>query len=78
MKREITSIDFGEWLREKRKEANLSQERFGEKVRFHNTSISRWERGDQFPPLDVAEYLVKFFGAELVIREKGNVRESDE
>ena len=73
MKREITSIDFGEWLKEKRKEKHLNQHQLANKVNCHESSIGRWERGDGYPPLDITENIVKTFGAEIVIREMGYV-----
>lgn len=71
MKREISSIEFGQWMKEKRKFKFLSQEQLAKRVKCHETSIGRWERGEQSPPLDITERIVKTFGAELVIREKG-------
>ena len=77
MKCEITSIDFGEWIREKRKAAKLSQSDLADKAHCHMTSIGRWERGEAWPTLDEAETIARIFKAELVIREKGNERERE-
>ena len=71
MKREITSINFGDWVRMKRKEHNMYQTDLGAKIKCHGNSIGRWERGEDYPPLDIVEQIVKLFGAEIVIRESG-------
>ena len=70
MKREIAGIDFGSWIKEKRKLNNLNQEQLADLVKCHTTSVGRWERGEQSPPLDITERIVKAFGAEIVIRER--------
>ena len=70
MREEIDLIDFGKWMQRKRKEMNVTQERFGRMVMSNKNTISRYESGDRFPPLDVAERIVSVLGAELVIREK--------
>lgn len=71
MKHEISRIDFAQWMKEKRKLKHLSQDQLARRVKCHTTSIGRWERGEQSPPLDITERIVKTFDAELVIREKG-------
>lgn len=71
MKREVTSIDFGEWIRKNRKAKKMSQREFGARIKSHETSVGRWERGEASPTLEQAEEIAKIFGAELVIREKG-------
>ena len=71
MKREVTSIDFGEWVAKKRKGKGYLQRDLAKKVNCHETSIGRWERGEASPTLEQAEDIVKVFGAELIIREKG-------
>lgn len=69
MKREITSIDFGEWMRSKRRESGMSKKELGKRIGYHYNSITRFEEGCQFPPLDIAEAIVNALGAELIIRE---------
>ena len=71
MKREITSIDFGQWMQMKRKERKWHQSDLACRVNCHMTSIGRWERGEATPTLEQAETIVKLFGAEIVVREKG-------
>ena len=71
MRREIKSIDFGEWMRDKRKAQKISQRKLSEYCFCHENSIGRWERGDDSPTLEQVEQIVKVLGAELVIREQG-------
>ena len=72
MRREIETVDFGQWQKEQRKKHHVSQEALAEKIASNKNTVSRYETGDRFPPLDVAERIVNYFGAEFVIREKGN------
>jgi len=67
----ITSFDFGLWMKAKRRERGWSQKRLADKTFCHETSIGRWERGEQYPTLDEAEQIARVLGAELVIREYG-------
>ena len=69
MKREITSIDFGDWMKLKRKEKHMTQMGLANVSGVHYNSIGRWERGEDYPTLDMAEQIVKALGAEIVIRE---------
>ena len=71
MRREITSIDFGEWMCMKRKKLKWYQRDLAKRTQCHENSIGRWERGEGTPTLEQAEQIAKVFGAELVIREKG-------
>lgn len=69
MKREIESVDFGEWIKEKRKKLYMNQDTLADIVECHTSSMGRWERGEDYPKLDVVERIVKALGAEIVIRE---------
>lgn len=73
MKLEVKMMDFGLWMKEKRKELKLTQEQLSYVVMSNKNTISRYESGDRFPPLDVAERIVTFFGADLVIKENNDV-----
>lgn len=70
MKQVIENIDFAKWLKAKRKERHLSQTELANKLYVYQNSIGYWERGEKTPRLEDAERIVKFFGCELVIREK--------
>lgn len=66
----MLSNDFSVWIKEKRTEKRWSQQRLGEKVGLHGNSILRYETGTQFPPLDVAEEIIKVLGGELVLKDE--------
>ena len=63
------AVDFGTWMKAKRKEKKWSQERLGMKTGYHANSIRRFEQGCQFPPLDMAEKIINVLGAELIIND---------
>ena len=44
---------FAARLRELREKAKLSQAEFAEATRSKQTTVSRWERGENVPPLDL-------------------------
>lgn len=70
MKREITSVDFGLWMKEKRKDRQLRQVDLAQKTGYHYNTIGRWERGEDYPTIEQAENIVSTLGGELVIRER--------
>lgn len=70
MKNIIETIDFGRWMKSKRKKMKLSQEELARIIISNKNTISRYETGDRFPPLDVAETIVKVLGGEFIILEK--------
>jgi transcriptional regulator with XRE-family HTH domain len=53
---------LGASIREARKEHGMTQAQLGTAIGFHNSVISRWEKGDQIPDLDTLEKLTKIFG----------------
>lgn len=75
---EITSFDFGIWMKSKRKERQLSQADLASMVNVHATSIGRWERGDDYPTLDKVEEIAKILGAKIFIRSKGEDNDRQE
>lgn len=72
MKREVTSIEFGQWIKEKRKAAGLKQYELARMIPINSNTLSRYVTGEKLPSLDIAERICEIFGAELVIREKGD------
>ena len=78
MRREITSIDFGEWIKEKRRAKGLKQYELAKMIPMNPGTLSRYVTGEVAPPLDIAEKICELLGAELVIRETGNDRDFDE
>lgn len=71
MKREITAIDFGQWIKEKRKAKGMLQGELSRMIPLNKNTLSRYETGDRLPPLDIAERICEILGAELVVREYG-------
>lgn len=69
MIREIKSLEFGDWVREKRTGRKWSQRKLSEFCFCHEGSIGRWERGEDSPTLEQAEQIAKVLGAELILRE---------
>ena len=72
MRREVESVDFGQWQKEQRKKHNMRQEDLAKLVNSNASAICQYEKGKMIPSIDVAENIAKVFGAEFVIREKGN------
>lgn len=52
----MDAVKTGDFLRDLRKERNLTQEELGEQLGVTNKTVSRWENGVYFPPV---EYLIK-------------------
>ena len=68
--KDVSILNFSKWLLDKRLEANLSRKAIADQILVHETSIGRWERGEQLPPLDVANDLVNCFGAKLLLEDE--------
>ena len=56
---------IGAFLRELRKERNLSQEQLAEKFNVSSRSISRWENGKTMPDISVIIELADFFDVDI-------------
>ena len=60
MNAKLSSI--GQYLRQKRKDANLSQNEVGRLLGYKNGQfVSNWERGDQEPPAETLPKLVRIY-----------------
>ena len=70
MTREVKNVKFADWLRKKRKEMGISQQKLADMVNCHLTTLGRWEREEAYPSLDYAEDIIHRLGGELVIREQ--------
>lgn len=55
----------GVFLKELRKERNLTQEQLAERVSVSNRTVSRWETGSNLPDLDVLIELADLYEVEL-------------
>ena len=56
---------IGQFLKEQRKEKNMTQEELGEKVGVTNKTISKWENGNYMPPIDVLMLLTEIYGVTI-------------
>ena len=56
---------IGVFLKELRKEKELTQEQLAEIVQVSNRTVSRWENGNNMPDLDILIELSDFYEVEL-------------
>ena len=71
---------FGDFIKELRKEKQLTQKELGEKLNITDKAISKWERGLSFPDIAVLKDLAEFFEIgilELLNGERGKKQEID-
>lgn len=74
MRREVTSIDFGAWITEKRRKMGIKQYKLAAMIPVSENTMSRYVTGDKVPPLDICEKICEILGAELVIKENDEER----
>lgn len=55
----------GKFLKELRKEQNITQEQLGEKIGVTNKTISKWENGKYMPPIDMLEVLSEMYDVSI-------------
>lgn len=55
----------GAFLRELRKEKNLTQEQLAEKMNVASRTVSRWETGSNMPDLDILIELADFYDLDI-------------
>ncbi len=58
-------IKMGCFIKELRKEKNLSQEEFAERFNVSRRTVSRWETGANLPDIDVLIDMADFFDVDL-------------
>ena len=71
---------FGDFIKELRKEKQLTQKELGEKLNITDKAISKWERGLSFPDIAVLKDIAEFFEidiSELLNGERGKKQEID-
>lgn len=71
---------FGDFIKELRKEKQLTQKELGEKLNITDKAISKWERELSFPDIAVLKDLAEFFEidiSELLNGERGKKQEID-
>lgn len=61
----MDTIKTGLFLKQLRKEHNLTQEELGAKIGVTNKTVSRWENGNYFPPVDCLVILSDFFSVSI-------------
>ena len=61
----INQNKIGGFLRELRKENNLTQEQLAEKFGVSSRSVSRWENGTTLPDLDILVELADYYNVEI-------------
>ena len=55
----MNQIKIGNYIQQKRKEKNLTQEQFSEKLGVSNKTISKWECGKSLPDYSLVEAICK-------------------
>lgn len=61
------SMNFGQFIRKKRRLMGLNQADFADILGFNQKAISYWESGKRTPNYSVATYIIKFLGGEVKI-----------
>lgn len=56
---------IGSFLKELRKENNMTQEQLGERIGVTNKTISRWETGNYMPPVESLILLSDIYGISI-------------
>ena len=67
---------IGSFIAALRKEQNLTQEQFAEKLGVSNRSVSRWENGSTLPDLSLMENICRITGVTLPELLQGNRSDS--
>ena len=57
---------IGTFLKELRKEKQITQEQLAEYLNVSNRSVSRWETGNNLPDLDILIQLSKYYDVQLI------------
>ena len=55
-------LNLSENIRKNRRESNLSQETFAERLGVSFQTISKWERGECYPDIEMLPKIANFFG----------------
>ena len=56
---------IGGFLKELRKQNNMTQEQLGERIGVTNKTVSRWETGRNLPELDILIEMADYYEVEL-------------
>ena len=68
---------IGEFLKELRKDKNITQEQLAEKMNVSRRTVSRWETGSNMPDLDILVELSDFYNVDLRDIFNGKRRENN-
>jgi len=61
----LTLADFSERLKELRIEQRMTQEQLAEKFFLNKSSVSRYERGQQVPEVDLLQSIADYFDVSI-------------
>lgn len=73
----INPTVVGQFIAQKRKEKNLTQENLAERISVSNKSISKWERGKCMPDYSIVESLCKELGIRISELMDGEEKENN-
>lgn len=79
--KEVSDMDtkmIGSFLKELRKENNMTQEQLGERIGVTNKTVSRWETGNYMPPVEALILLSDIYGISINEILAGKRMEMDE
>lgn len=68
LEKEVSDMDtkmIGSFLKELRKENNMTQEQLGERIGVTNKTVSRWETGNYMPPVESLILLSDIYGISI-------------
>ena len=74
----MDQIKIGAFLKELRKEKNLTQEQFAEQLGVSSRTVSRWETGTNMPDISLITEIADFYDVdvrELIEGERRNMNE---
>ena len=77
----MDNLKFGSFIKELRKEKNMTQKELAEKIGLTDKAISKWERGLSFPDITMLSSLAKVFDvdvSEILNGERGKEKISKE
>lgn len=60
-------MDFGEYLYKRRRAWKISRKELAKEIGVHENTMKNWENGSQYPPIDKAEDIMRFFGDKLKV-----------
>ena len=62
---EMNQQKIGRFLKELRKEKNLTQEQLAEKLNISGRTVSRWETGNNMPDISLLVELAEFYDVSI-------------